>query len=462
MTTQRTNMKCIIISGGSGRRLWPLSQSNYPKQFHKIFDVPLLEKTIERLRPLGELFVLTTSELKALTEQTLKKSQVSLDRIIYEPCSKNTAPAIALACWTLLKTKQEDAVVGIFPSDHVILQEDIYKKAVQLAEKIAQKKDVIVTLGIKPTYPATGYGYIETSNKELEQGYSHIAYQCMNFCEKPSLEKAQQYFNNNQFYWNSGVFVFKVHQMISLFEKYMPQLWSAFKTLKEETDILNVYNKIPAESIDYGIMEKAKNIACIPCHVDWSDVGCWDEVAKLKKSENQILSIDGDGQFVWGDKKKIYSFINVPDVLFIETQNATLVCKKGMSQKVKKVISKLENKKNISEQNFEIRPWGQFEVLKNTDEFKSKVIEVEPGHQISYQSHKKREEHWIIIKGQPEVVLNDKVHKLHSGEYIKIPRGAKHRIRNPSQNETVQFIEVQLGSYFGEDDIERYEDDYNR
>ncbi len=451
-------MKCIIISGGSGSRLWPLSHANYPKQFHKIFDVPLLEKTIERLSPLGEISVLTTSELKVLTEKTL---QIPVDRIICEPFGKNTAPAVALACWTLLKAGNSNEAIGIFPSDHLISQEEVYRAALHLAEEVAQK-DAIVTLGIKPTYPATGYGYIEISNEELEQGHRHVAYKSKGFFEKPSEEKAQHYFNSNQFYWNSGVFIFKVEQMISLFEKYMPELWSAFKTLKDENGLLDVYNKIPSESIDYGIMEKTKNIACVPCHVNWSDVGCWDEVAKLKKSENHILSLDGDGQFVLGDKKKVYSFIGTPDVLLIETQNATLICKKGMSQNVKKIVSKLENEKSMSEPNFEVRPWGQFEVLGDTNTFKSKIIEVEPGHQISYQSHKKREEHWIIVKGNPEVVLDGKVHKLSSGEYIKIPIGAKHRIRNPSTNESVQFIEVQLGSYFGEDDIERYEDDYNR
>lgn len=455
----------VIISGGSGTRLWPKSRATFPKQFVQLLDESLQVKTIRRLKKLGEPWVLTVSELETLTQNTLREENVPLVNAIYEPFGQNTGPALALLCKVFLDQEKENKIVGIFPADHLIENEAEFFKAVQLGEEFAQK-DQVVTLGIKPTYPATGYGYIETDLEQYRTSSTSKlkVYKTLNFKEKPTLEKAQYYIQQGRFFWNAGMFIFKVKIMAEHIQRFMPETWLEISKLHQDfSNIKDIYKKLKNESIDFGVMEKLEEQVCVPCEIGWSDLGSWDEIAHYKKTSSHVLEINGHNNFVEEIPEKIYGFVDVDDLVVVDSQDALLVSKKGKTQNVKLLIDKLkaENPKVLKAHPFEHRPWGYFEVIKDTSDFKSKIMKVNPGQQISYQSHKKRAEHWVIIKGNPEVILDGKVHRLKPGDYIFIPLESKHRIKNPTL-EVIEFVEVQTGTYFGEDDIVRYEDDYGR
>jgi mannose-1-phosphate guanylyltransferase/mannose-6-phosphate isomerase len=381
--------------------------------------------------------------------------------VLYEPFGKNTSAAIGLLCKRLLDLKQEKNVVAIFPADHLIANTQQFEQAIRLAEKSAQEGRV-VTLGITPTFPSTGYGYIELERAEK----TVTPVKAVRFREKPDQATAESYIKTGKFVWNAGIFVFRADRMIELMQKHLPDVWGPISKLSTEfTELKTVYAQVPAVSIDVGIMEKLADLVCIPCaDLGWSDVGSWDEVAKLSKNSESMQELRGGGNFVYSRQEgKKYSLVGTQDLIVVDTADALLVVKKGDSQYVKDAQQKFAQAKEpvATQHPYEYRPWGYFEILRDTDQFKSKVIRVEPGQQLSYQSHAKRAEHWIIISGNPEVVLNDEVHKPQPGEHIYIPLGAKHRIRNLGK-EVVEFVEVQVGSYFGEDDIVRYQDDYQR
>jgi mannose-1-phosphate guanylyltransferase/mannose-6-phosphate isomerase len=452
-----------ILSGGSGTRLWPVSRTKFPKQFCDLFDESLFKKTLTRLKPLGSPWVITNEAMKILTETVMREVQVPLEQALYEPKANNTAPAIALLCRVLELKNQTASIAGIFPSDHLVQNEEAFRAAVKLGIECAKKKQV-ATLGLKPTYPATGYGYIEVMAQPFAEQGSLKAFPTKGFREKPNEHTAEDFIAAGNFFWNAGMFIFEVGTMIGHFKKLMPETWAAISELKADLSNLNeVYAKCPAQSIDYGIMEHLKEQVCIPCDLGWSDVGSWDEIAKMSKTDD-IIETGGHGNYAYSKNNRVVAFVDTHELIVVDTADAILVTKKGSSQKVKHVIEALNQRKDprVNEHPFEYRPWGKFEILRDTNDFKSKVIHVNPGQQLSYQSHAKRAEHWVIVKGHPEVTLNDVVHKLNPGENIYIPLGAKHRIRNPHQFEVVEFVEVQVGSYFGEDDIVRYQDDYKR
>ncbi len=452
-----------ILSGGSGTRLWPVSRTQFPKQFCELFDESLFNKTLNRLKPLGSPWVVTNQSLKTLTSAALRQSGISPDQALYEPKANNTAPAIALLCKVLETRGESDSIVGIFPSDHLIQNEEAFNQAIQIGISCA-KKGQVVTLGIKPTYPATGYGYIELKDQIFHREGAYTAHCTKGFREKPSEAIAQQMIQAGNFYWNGGMFIFEVSTMISHLKRLMPETWAALAALKPDlSNLSEVYSSCPAQSIDYGVMEKLEEQVCIPCDLGWNDVGSWDEIAKLRPSSDKI-EISGNSNFAFSHLGKITTFVDTHDLIVIDTADALLVAKRGSTQKVKQIVDQLQTKKDprAQEHPFEYRPWGKFEIIKDTERYKSKVIHVNPGQQLSYQSHAKRAEHWVITQGHPEVILNDVVHRLQPGESIYIPQGAKHRIRNPQTDSVVEFIEVQVGSYFGEDDIVRYQDDYQR
>lgn len=454
----------VILSGGSGTRLWPVSRQQMPKQFCEIFEKPLQTLTLQRSLRLGTPWIVTSKALQTLTELNLKNNKAEGVRTVYEPIGKNTAPAIAVLCQLLLAQGKGDDVVAIFPSDHLITKETAFLEVVKFAETVA-KENKVVTLGITPSYPETGYGYIQTKAVSAKDNGSLKAYAVVKFHEKPSLDKAKEFLSQGSFSWNAGIFVFKVAHMVSLFEKHQPEMWSLVSTLKADASNLEeIYSKVVSISIDYAIMEKlgGDELTCIPAEFGWSDVGSWDAVASLQDGHD-ILNVKGQDNFVFGDGKKHYSMIGMEDVIVIDTADAMLLVKKGMSQDVRHVVEALTQQKSklVKEHVFEYRPWGYFEILKDTEFFKSKVIRVNPHAQLSYQSHAKREEHWTITRGAGEVVLNDQVIAVKAGMHIHIPLGAKHRMRN-NTDEMLEFVEVQLGTYFGEDDIVRYQDDYKR
>ena len=447
-----------ILSGGSGTRLWPVSRTKFPKQFCELFEESLFQKTITRLQKLGSPWVVTNESMKVLTESVMNSSSVPLSQALYEPKANNTAPAIALLCKVLELQNRSADIVGIFSSDHLIQNDENFIKAVNLGIECA-KKGQVATLGIKPTYPATGYGYIEVSSET----YLGDSRPTLGFREKPNQDTAQKFIQSGNYFWNAGMFIFEVATMIKHLKKFMPETWSSINELKaDHSNLKEVYGKCPSQSIDFGLMEKLKEQVCIPADLGWSDVGSWDELAELSDS-SQKYETEGTGNYFYSKQNRMASFVDVNDLIVVDTADALLITKKGSSQKVKHIVEQMNAAKDSRAHDhvFEYRPWGKFEILKDTDTFKSKVIHVNPGQQLSYQSHKKRAEHWVITKGHPEVVLNDVTHQLNPGENIYIPLGAKHRIRNPGTS-VVEFVEVQVGTYFGEDDIIRYQDDYKR
>lgn len=454
----------IILSGGSGTRLWPVSRVKMPKQFCDLFDNSLQNLSLGRAEKLGTPIVLTSEELKSLTEQNIKKMN-SKASALYEPMAQNTAPALAFLCRQLELQNKSDEIVAIFPSDHLIENETHFLQVIKLAEQEA-KNDFVVTLGIKPTFPSTGYGYIQTNSQHLDQ-----AHQVVKFFEKPNLATATEFVKAGTHFWNAGIFIFKVSKMIEHFKNLAPQVWSVAQKIENSmtaTQLKEIYTQFPNISIDYAIMEKLnqKNLKCIPCDIGWSDVGSWDAVSGLFKSSTQEhlpIEIISSNNYIHGLKQKIYATIGIHNLIIVDTADALLISQKGLTQEVKTVVDQLkkQNHKVVREHTFEDRPWGRYEVLREENTFKSKVIHVLPGQQLSYQSHDHREEHWIITQGKGEIILNDETIQIQRGSYIKIPLKAKHRIKNTG-NEVIEFIEVQLGSYLGEDDIIRYQDDYQR
>ena len=459
----------VVLSGGSGTRLWPVSRAKFPKQFCNLFEDSLQNMTLKRLAAVGTPMLITSISLRDLTLKKLKDSGFAGTEVIFEPYGKNTAPAIAVLCkWMELKGRASE-VVGVFPADHLVEKQEEFLQALKLAELCASDNK-IVTLGLKPTHPETGYGYIQTQKTPAKHGQKLAAFEVIKFHEKPNFDTAKDFLAQGSFWWNAGIFIFPVSMMIGLFKKYQPQIWEALSDLKSDLSNLSaIYERMPNISIDYAIMEKLSGaeLQCVPCNPGWSDVGSWDAVAdvyeKSGRNLQSTIEVDSKNNFVIPHNGKKYAFVGADDLVVVDTTDAVLIAKKGATQEVKTVVDRLKSEKSklITEHTFEERPWGRFDILRDTDYFKSKIIGVAPGAQISYQSHAKREEHWIIVKGAGEVVLNDKVIPVKYGTYINIPLGAKHRIRNTGSVE-LQFVEVQLGSYFGEDDIVRYQDDYKR
>lgn len=456
----------VVMSGGSGTRLWPVSRAEFPKQFCHLFDESLQFKTLRRLQPLGSPWTLTTRSLKVLTEKTLQDLGIPREQVIYEPMGRNTAPAIALTCLLFQRRGWGRQVAGIFPADHLVQNEKAFQAAVRLAEACALEGQ-IVTLGIQPTYPATGYGYIETKAGVFKESAGLRALWAERFCEKPDVKTAERFIKAGNYFWNAGMFVFQIDVMCEKLRTHLPGVWKAVGALKDDlSNLAEVYSGVEKISIDYGVMEKLEELICIPADIGWSDVGSWEEMAKFESTEAEgKIEEASSGNYVYSrsENDKVYGLVGVDDLLVVDTEDALLIAKKGESQSVRKVVEKLESlkKPQAAEHVFTHRPWGKYEILRDTDLFKSKVITVDPGQRISYQSHDRRAEHWIVVAGEGEVTLNDEIRKVKAGDYIFIPLKAKHRI-SCTGAKALQFVEVQVGDYFGEDDIVRYQDDYNR
>ena len=455
----------VILSGGSGSRLWPVSRQSFPKQFCDLLDESLYVKTLKRLLPLGSPWTVTVKELKVLTERTLKEKGVPPEQVIYEPFGKNTAPAIALLCKVFQNKGMGNEVVGIFSADQLIDDEKAFHAAVKAGEKFAAQGQ-IVTLGVSPTFPATGYGYIETSGK-YDNG-DGTALQAIGFREKPNEETARGFLAKGGFYWNAGMFIFKVSRMIELLNQHAPDVWSTVNGLKaDQSNIEEVYRAVRSISIDYAVMERLPSHVCVPCKFTWNDLGSWDAMADTfkatPKSEQLTFEVDGGSNFVFPQENKVYGFVGVDDLIVVDTPDALLVSKKGKSERVKQIVDTLKSRDlaSATQHQFEVRPWGRFQILSETADFKSKTIVVDPGAQLSYQSHEMRAEHWVIVKGAGEVVLDGKTIPVQAGSHVQIPIGARHRMRNTGQ-EPLLFVEVQLGKGFDESDITRHEDDYKR
>lgn len=482
----------VVLSGGSGTRLWPVSRESFPKQFCDLFEESLLASTLDRLRPLArrtgeggaaEVGVVGAASSEALTRRVLRERGISERWALFEPAGRNTAPAVALVCHRLLQAGLGDEVVGVFPADHRVADAETFRRAVRLAERVARGgrlhgEPPVVTLGIRPSGPVTGYGYVEAAGEPVAaeeaapEGVEPLAALPVRaFHEKPDAGTAARYIEAGSFFWNAGMFVFRADVMAGHFERLMPELWRAIRTIDPDlSNLAAVYERIEPESLDYGIMERLRGAegrveqVTIPCDPGWSDVGSWDEVARLlPEPAPGVAEVGGGGNFVFPRGGRVYGLVGVDDLLVVDSADALLVARRGRSQEVKEAVAALRGAGHpqATEHPFEVRPWGRFDVLADESDFKSKVIRVDAGQRLSYQSHRHRAEHWVIVRGRPEVVLDDRVLRPAPGEHVFIPRGAKHRISNPG-DEPVLFVEVQVGDSFAEDDIVRYEDDYRR
>ncbi len=465
-------MTPVILSGGSGTRLWPISRESYPKQFCEFFDRSFLVNTWERVAPFGDPMVVTLESMGALTRKSLQPLGLHEDNLLLEPLAKNTAGAVALLCHVLMARGKTGEIVGVFPADHLIANTDRFQNAVRLAERVAAN-GYLVTLGIEPRSPATGFGYIQVREQEIASdasaGVSAMAVE--GFREKPDLTLARQFFQSGTHFWNAGIFVFRVSDMAAAFEKFLPEIWRKVQTLEPDLSNLKyVYANLDSISLDHGIAEKMRNLACVPVDIGWSDVGSWDEVSRLSEenpvpleSKGRVFQAKAVNNFVFSQGQKVIGLAGVQNLIVVESPDALLITQKGHSETVKDLVKVMRDAglPQAQEHPFESRPWGRFESLYEEPLFKVKKIEVEPGQQLSYQSHTKRAETWLVVSGRAEVVLDGETLQREAGQVIQIPRESKHRMRN-NGTELLVFVEIQTGSYFGEDDIVRYSDDYGR
>lgn len=452
-------MKVLILAGGSGTRLWPLSRSEHPKQFIKLSnDKSLFQITFLRslqLTNLSNIFIVTNQKYKYLVMGEVNELgyyNYDENNIIVEPESKNTLPAIYAGIHVLQKMGNDTVVV--FPSDHVILNSekliDIIKESIKLT------KNTIVTFGIKPDNPNTGYGYISPGSP-IENGYI-----VKEFKEKPNYDTAKKYVQLG-YLWNSGIFLFRSELFIEEVKKYTPDIFYSFQNT---SDIEEAFQKISSSvSIDNGILEKSKKISVVPSDITWSDVGSFETFHKNfpKDLNNNVINteaivIESKNNFIYSDTdNKLIAAIGVEDLVVVDNKDALLVCKKDQSQSVKKVVEKLKinNDNRLHSHNHRYKPWGYYEVLLDEVEgFRVNRLKINSGKKISYQYHNYRSEHWVIVKGNAKIVIEDIERTLSAGESIFIKPGQKHSIENPYKH-PLEVIEIQVGNPLTEDDIIR-------
>ncbi len=458
-------MKTIILAGGIGSRLWPLSRTYYPKQFVKLkgMEHSMFQLTYQRALKLGnvdDIYIVTNKDYKFLILGQISEIgvQPKEENILLEPQARNTLPAIYYAV-RKMREKGEDRV-AVFPSDHIINSSQEFVATIRKCQKLAD--EYIVTFGIKPTSPETGYGYIQPG-APLEFGFKALS-----FKEKPDHHTAEKYVEQG-YLWNSGMFLFNTELFTSELIRYCPQVYKAFE---EADSIEDCFDRIEPVSIDYGIMEKSDKVAVLPFSIDWNDMGgfaAFYDNYNSKKDENgnitfgEEIVIDSKDNVVYTDEDKAVGLVGVENLVIVDQKDALLICNKEEAPKVKDIVERLKAKDDPRAEYHvtAYRPWGSYTVLEEGAFYKIKRITVQPGKRLSYQMHYHRSEHWIVVCGTANIVIDDKDHLLVSGESIYIPIGGKHRLENPGRL-LLEVIEVQIGAYRNEDDIVRFEDDYER
>ena len=462
-------MTNIVLCGGSGTRLWPISRTLMPKQFVKLFDDrSLFQLTVERnSKVCDSQFIVSNAEQYFLALDQLEEINKTNNRYLLEPVGRNTAPAIALACMALDK----DEIVLVTPSDHLIKDETEYEKVLEKAKELASDNN-LVTFGITPSFAETGFGYIEAENFNVRA-----------FHEKPDFETATRYLETGNYYWNSGMFMFKAGIFLEELQKYSSEVYEASKTAYENAKLsnteLNLESQmirikhddmlsIPEDSIDYAVMEKSDKVKVVPSDIKWSDVGSFDSLyEESPKDENgntvneKHISIDSKNNLIYGSDRYIAT-VDIEDCIIVDTGDALLVSKKGSSQKVKQVVAEI--KKNTELHHIHLtghRPWGTYTILEDSPGYKIKRIEVKPGKRLSLQKHYHRNEHWIVVSGTATVRVGNETKIVRPNESTYIKMGEVHRLENQGKIPVI-LIEAQVGEYTGEDDIVRIEDDYKR
>jgi len=461
----------IILSGGSGTRLWPLSRKHYPKQFISLINQKsLFQDTVLRLpKEMDEPTIICNESHRFLVAEQLRQIDKKSNNIILEPIGKNTAPAITLAALKLTMNNQ-DPVLFVLPADHSIQNKGAFHESIKIAETLAKKKK-LVTFGILPTQPETGYGYIEVDNTKKDNYYN-----INSFKEKPTKKNAKKYLESTNYYWNSGMFMFQASVYLDELEKFQPKILDACKkSFQNEQDLdfirLNreEFLQCPEKSIDYAIMEHTKNSVVVPLKADWTDVGSWTMLSNLKINDSKGNVSNGDvlleevsDTFIYSSKRHI-SALGVSGLLIVDTPDALLVAHKNYAQNINNIVAKLEQNDRIEVENHRkvFRPWGYYDLIDFGIDFQVKRIMVNPKAKLSLQKHKFRSEHWIVVKGVAMVTCAEKVFELNENQSTYIPQGAVHRLGNNGDN-PLEIIEIQTGSYLGEDDIIRLEDDYER
>jgi mannose-1-phosphate guanylyltransferase / mannose-6-phosphate isomerase len=465
----------VILSGGSGSRLWPLSRELYPKQLLPLLsDDTMLQATLRRLEGLAGLadpIVVCNEEHRFLVAEQLRQIGATPAAILLEPAGRNTAPAVALAAASALQDREQgdDPVLLVLPADHVIRNGDAFRAALVTAVRLA-KEGKLVTFGVVPDRPETGYGYIRAAAGD---GPAPV----QQFVEKPNAVLAQEYFASGEYFWNSGIFMFRAGRFIEELRTHRPEIVSqcvaAIAGAKADLDFIRVdreaFESCPADSIDYAVMENTAHAWVVPLDAGWSDVGSW-------ASLHDACEADAEGNVTTGDVliedtrncyvhagNRLVAAIGLSDCIVVETKDAVLVVPRDRVQDVKKLVERLkaEGRYETSLHREVFRPWGSYDSVDHGDRFQVKRISVKPGAQLSLQMHHHRAEHWIVVQGTARVVCGEKTFLLGENQSTYIPMGMSHRLENPGKV-PLHLIEVQSGAYLGEDDIVRFEDTYGR
>ncbi len=462
----------VILSGGSGTRLWPYSRSLFPKQFLPLSEeITMLQSTVQRLQgslAVADPIVVCNNNHRFMVAEQIQNIGRNTSSIVLEPAARNTAPAVALAALAA-QAKGDDPILLVLPADHVINDVDAFHEAIRQAQEAAED-DKLVTFGIVPTHAETGYGYI---NAQGESGVRPVK----QFVEKPNKETAEQYLASGEYFWNSGMFAFKASVFLAELKKFSPDMLAACKASFEKAEIDLDFTRVdeeafaecPEDSIDYAVMEKTEQAVLIPLNADWSDVGSWsalweisekDEDGNAKKGD--VLCLESKNNYVQSDKKLIAT-LGVENLVVVETDDAILVADKDKVQDVKNIVNELKKEERTETQLHRkvYRPWGHYDSIDAGDRFQVKRIVVTPGSSLSLQMHHHRAEHWIVVTGTAVVQKGEQELVLSENQSVYIPLGEKHRLTNPGKV-PLEIIEVQSGSYLGEDDIVRFDDEYGR
>jgi len=460
----------VILSGGSGTRLWPLSREAYPKQFLQLAsEHSMLQSTWLRVADIATQapIVVANEAHRFVAAEQLQQVGTTPSAILLEPVGRNTAPAIAAAALEACRDGA-DPLLLVLPSDHLIRDVAHFHSAIMEAANIAEQGK-LVTFGIQPTAPETGYGYIKAVAGDGARGIER-------FVEKPDLATAQAYVASGEYYWNSGMFLFRASRYLQELERLQPQILAAcrasWEKARRESDFIRLdaeaFKASPSDSIDYAVMEKTADAAVVPLNAGWSDVGSWTALRDVSEQDangnahrGDVIAIDCHDTFAYGER--LIAMVGLDDVIVVETDDAVLVGKSDRMQEVKDVVARLkaDGRSEATWHRKVYRPWGAYDSIDHGERFQVKRITVKPGGTLSLQMHHHRAEHWIVVSGTAEVTRGDEVLLLTENQSTYIPLGVTHRLRNPGKL-PLELIEVQSGSYLGEDDIVRFEDTYGR